>query len=158
MHLGIFETVPYYYVQFNYLGLDGARCYYLTELSYASTMISWIFYRLWEFPTRVIWSASSGFATRCPDQALELTRRGSWVDIALGHYQQDCVSGLYANITLLWTLFVLHCWWFFLLARIGYILLTEDVPAASTREYEGDMDTSKKAQLTPQAEESKKLK
>merc|ERR1712137_416019 len=116
---------------FNYLGLDGAKSYFLTELSYVGTMISWAYFRLWEFPSRVIWAASSALPTRCPDQALELARRTEWTDVALGHYHQDCVPGLYTNITLLWTLFVLHCWWFFLLARIGFALLREDATTAS---------------------------
>ena len=116
-------------------------------------MVSWAYFRLWEFPSRVIWSANSAIATRCPDQALEIARRGDIVDIALGHYQQDCVPGLYTNITLLWTLFVLHCWWFFLLARIGLLILSDDVTVASKQEYEGDMDAG-----TPVELEAKKNK
>ena len=120
-------------------------------------MVSWAYYRLWEFPSRVIWSANSAVATRCPDQALELSRRQELSDVALGHYHQDCVPGLYTNITLLWTLFVLHCWWFFLLARIGVVIATENVTEASAREYEGDMDAEAAAAAVAAAE-SKKTK
>jgi hypothetical protein len=140
-------------VQFNYLGADGAKSFFLTEIAYLSAMGSWAFYRLWEYPTRVIWSATSAIPTRCPELALDLEARTSMADFLSGHFQQDCVPGMYKNVTLLCILFVLHCWWFFLLVRIAFALRTVDVNTASSREYEGDMDSP---QLSDAKETSKK--
>ena len=124
----------------------------MTEIVYIVTMISWAFYRLWEFPSRVIWAASNALS-RCPDEALEISRRSDWMDWAVGQYQQTCVPGFHTNLTLLWVLFVLHCWWFFLLARIGLMLSTDDASTASKKEYEGDMDAE-----SDDEDEAKKIK
>ena len=41
----------------NYLKLEGRRGFYASEIAYAATMISWVYYRLWVFPFSVIHSS-----------------------------------------------------------------------------------------------------
>ena len=120
-------------------------------------MISWVYFRMYEFPTRVILNgACEGVATRCPDQQAEIETRPVWFDGAIARYHQDCVPNLWTNISLLWTLFVLHCWWFFLLCRIGYSIIAEGVDTASKQNYEGDMDTKEGGDAVQTSSKTKK--
>jgi len=38
------------------------------------------------------------------------------------------------------TLFLLHCWWFYLFLKLAQRLLTQSAHAAGQAEYEGDSD------------------
>ena len=42
----------------NFLKLEGPRGFFLSEIGYAATMIGWVYFRLYQFPFRVIKSAT----------------------------------------------------------------------------------------------------
>jgi hypothetical protein len=41
----------------NYLKLEGARGFFATEIAFALNLISWIYWRLYQFPLRVVRSS-----------------------------------------------------------------------------------------------------
>jgi len=119
----------------NYLKLESAAGRYMSECAYFINMIGWIYFRLYIFPTRVIYSALY-------ESHLLLASRDNgkfWVNF----FDKD--MPLYgAMVSLLVVLFFLHIWWFALLVRIGYKAFNTQgvnkLNQTGAEQYEGDSD------------------
>ena len=119
----------------NYLKVDGMRGWMLTEISYVTCILSWMYYRLYQFPFRAIYAS---FVE--PLRLLSKHPRQPVTFLGLQWFPPDLP--LYTEMNaLLFTLLALHIYWFHLFLMIGYRILTENVREASRQEYEGDSDT-----------------
>lgn len=115
----------------NYLKLEGPRGAYLSEITYVATICSWAWYRLYEYPTRILRSAIYD----------------AWVQFGQSPWSYwDFFMHRYHSYMPYWTelvvflslLQLMHIYWGILLAFIGYRILTESAREASRLEYEGD--------------------
>lgn len=118
----------------NYLKLEGPKGFFLSELAYASCVISWIYWRLYEFPFRVL----KGSLIR-PVQLVTRHSRSPTTFFGIELWSPDLPYSTETNL-LLFALLALHVYWFHLFLMIGYRILTESARAASRQEYEGDSD------------------
>lgn len=87
-----------------YLRLEGRRCLYLAEIWFTLIVVSWAYFRLYLFPTKlfpVAWSDG---------------RRAVVVN-AGDSYNNDAV--FWAVNLCLWSLALMHLYWFTLILRIG---------------------------------------
>jgi len=118
----------------NYLKLEGRRGYYASEAAYAACVAAWIYWRLYQYPLRVIrGSLVESFRVLAPlPRPVEL---GTFASFTV----RDLPFWVELNVLLL-TLFALHIYWGHLFAMIGYRILTESAREASRQEYEGDSD------------------
>lgn len=142
----------------NYLLLEGLGGCFLTELSYTFAIVMWGSFRLWFFPRYVIWSLV---------WALDLFKLGlsPHGDIPPIHtitddvvWKEQMSVGL-VGVFLLTTLFIMHIWWFFLLARIALRMMkAEDKRQIASDEYEGDFDAQAHSKETALLEKQKKDK
>ncbi len=112
----------------------------MTELAYASAVAAWMYYRLYQFPFRVIYAA---FVMSY--QSVSVFPRLD--DGFLGLFPSDVPFWQPTNL-LLMVLQVLHIYWFYLLLMVGYRILTESARQASRAEYEGDSDGEEAGQGT----------
>lgn len=125
----------------NYLGLGDAKAYYITEASYVATILSWAYFRLYEFPFRVIFAAFKALPETCPETWADISRMPFFMDGLIARFHNDCIPNVYNNITLLCILAVLHVWWFALLLNIGLSLASgTSTKEVSETSYEGNMD------------------
>jgi hypothetical protein len=116
----------------NYLKLEGARGYFASEIMYLACVSGWIYWRLYQYPFRVIrGSLLEAFWTLAPQPRV--------ADGLLGIWQLDMPLYTHLNL-LLMLLFLLHVYWGHLFFMIGYRILTESTREASRQEYEGDSD------------------
>jgi hypothetical protein len=118
----------------NYLKLEGARGWMVTELSFSSCVISWMYFRLYQFPFRAIYAS---FVE--PLRLLTRHPRTAYVFLGLEWVPPDLPLYTHMNL-LLFTLLALHIYWFHLFIMIGWRILTESVREASRQEYEGDSE------------------
>ena len=100
----------------NYLKLQDAAGFFLSEAIFVINLINWIYWRLWAYPTICLWSAT-------------------WESVTVinGYFKfyPLCIAGL-------WTLQFMHIWWTFLFLRIAYkIIKYGDAHEAGDEEYEG---------------------
>ena len=118
----------------NYLKLEGPRCFFGTEIAYVATVTGWMYWRLYQYPVRVIWASFTGMLrVTAPSASSPHTLFG----FSFTTPDMPLIIELYVLLTLL---LVLHVYWFHLFAMIGYRILTENVREASRQEYEGDSD------------------
>ncbi len=118
----------------NYLKVENAKGWFLTEISYVTCVVSWMYYRLYQFPFRAIFAS---FVE--PLRLLAKHPRESITFLGLEWFPPDLP--LYTEMNaLLFILLGLHIYWFHLFLMIGYRILTESVREASRQEYEGDSD------------------
>jgi hypothetical protein len=116
----------------NFLKLDGPRGAFISELAYVSAVVSWLYYRMYQYPFRVMHAAFvfsyriAAVVPRLDDGFLEL-------------FPTDVPFWQPTNLLLL-VLQLLHIYWFYLLFMVGYRILTESTRQASRAEYEGDSD------------------
>lgn len=127
----------------NYLRLDGRKGFFLVELSYATALALWAYFRLYLFPFQVIYEASWRI---CSPSATWLAADGTptyahhlaqmfGIDSDIYYY---AVYGVGFGVCLLCVLLVLHVYWFILLLRILFRLLSSDAAKdVSAEEYEG---------------------
>ena len=118
----------------NYLKVEGARGWFITEISYVSCVVSWVYYRLYQFPFRAIYASfvePLRLLTKHPRQAITVLGL-EWLPPDLPLYTE--------MNALLFTLLVLHIYWFHLFLMIGYRIVIEGTREASRQEYEGDSD------------------
>jgi hypothetical protein len=115
----------------NLLKLEGRQGWFASEIVYLSSVFSWIYYRLYQFPFRVMYSSCvlAYQASRAAD-----AERGLW-----GVFAPD-LPFLFHNNVLLTCLLGMHIYWFYLLAMVGYRIITESATQASRIEYEGESD------------------
>ena len=132
----------------NYLKLEGMKGCFGSEIAYVATMVSWAYWRLYQFPFVVlrasffdIWRV---LATN--------PRPASWAGLGIfGELLPLFPSEMPAWPTMNALLFVLcglHVYWFGLLGMVGYRIATESAREASRQEYEG---------LSDEEEEEKKV-
>jgi ceramide synthetase len=142
----------------NYLKLEGASGRYIVETVFVSNLVSWVYFRLWLFPTKVIWRGCLGAGH---DPATGALTFGGRMDDPFDPRAPDHLAAGYARefgaassdfwwhrfrvqragCALLVLLLVLHVYWFFLFLRIGVrILATGSGHQAGREEYEGDSD------------------
>jgi hypothetical protein len=116
----------------NYLKLEGPRGYFASEMAYVACVSGWVYWRLYQFPFRVIpgsmWASLVRFT---PETYAEY----GWKTPFLAE-----VPAMTFLCTLLCVLLVLHVYWAYLLFMVGYRILTESAREASRQEYEGDSD------------------
>jgi len=116
----------------NYLKLEDRRGWYASELAYVACIVGWVWWRLWQFPTRVIrGSLVEAYRVLAP-----LPR---FADGLLGMAPPDLPMWAEMN-GLLITLQALHVYWAHLFFMIGYRICTESAREASRQEYEGMSD------------------
>ena len=118
----------------NYLKVEGARGWFITEIAYVSCVVSWVYYRLYQFPFRAIYASfvePLRLLTKHPRQAVTVLGL-EWLPPDLPLYTE--------MNALLFTLLVLHIYWFHLFLMIGYRIVIEGTREASRQEYEGDSD------------------
>jgi hypothetical protein len=113
----------------NLLKLEGRQGWFASEAVYVSSVVSWIYYRLYQFPFRVMHSSCvlAYRASQAPDRGF------------LGVFAPD-LPFLFHNNVLLACLLGMHVYWFYLLAMVGYRIITESAAQASRIEYEGESD------------------
>lgn len=117
----------------NYLKLEERRGFFASELAYFACICGWVYWRLYQYPFRVIRGALiEPYRLYAPQPRLSS-------DGGLGVFMRD--MPLYAEMNaLLLTLLALHVYWAFLLFMVGYRIITESAREASRQEYEGDSD------------------
>lgn len=123
----------------NLLKLEGPRGWFLSEAAYVASLVAWAYFRLYEYPFRVMHS-SFILAYR-----VTATQPRSWDDGGpFGLVPPELPLLLYNNI-LLGLLLCMHVYWFYLLMRVGFRIVTESAAQASRMEYEGDSDVEDEA-------------
>ena len=118
----------------NYLKLENRRGLFASEIAYIVCVLSWVYFRLYEFPFRVV----RGSLT-VPYTLLLRTPRESYSFLGLEFFPSDLPWHFHLNV-MLFALLLLHIYWFHLFLMIGYRILTESAREASRQEYEGDSD------------------
>jgi ceramide synthetase len=115
---------------FNYLQLEDAGGFFLTEISFVANLIGWVYFRLYVYPFFIIDSSLNGFHTLCADKD-----KGN---IFANTNPPTMPFWNIANV-LLMLLVILHIWWLFLILRIAYKLLAgSNAHDIGKEEYEGD--------------------
>ncbi|OQR96317.1 hypothetical protein ACHHYP_16107 [Achlya hypogyna] len=125
----------------NYLKLENREGWFVTEVSFAFTLVQWIYFRVYLFPTKLMYSTIWEMRESCmaPDLA---------ADLSILFPSPGPSHWLGFNVLFL-ALYLLHVWWTFLLIRILMGVLTVGANNASKDEYEGhssesDVDANKK--------------
>lgn len=113
----------------NYLKVEGAHGYYVTEICFVlNTYVSWPYLRLYVFPLHIIWGTRYLYVEMCGVN-------GTFPDHASAQYGQY----------MLMALALLHCFWFYLLNRIAYkLVMGNDANKVGDEEYEITMKDGKK--------------
>ncbi len=120
----------------NYLKLSDRRGFYASEIAYVLCVLSWLYWRLYEYPLRVIRGslvAPYSLLVKTPRDPVTIPLLG------LEFFPADLPGHFQLNVLLL-SLLGMHIYWFHLFLMIGYRILTESVREASRQEYEGDSD------------------
>lgn len=128
----------------NYLKLTDAHGFFIVELAFVSNMVAWAYYRLYKFPTDVVYNGLlNGYAANC--------------GVVEGGAIERCASAgsCLSSFILLSSLCVLHVYWFCLFIRILIKILNGDTSRAGKEEYEG---TSGSERCTSDDEGREKLK
>jgi hypothetical protein len=118
----------------NYLKLENRQGLFASEIAYIVCVLSWMYFRLYQFPFRVV----RGSLT-VPYTLLLRTPRESYSFLGLEFFPSDLPWHFHLNV-MLFALLLLHIYWFHLFLMIGYRILTESAREASRQEYEGDSD------------------
>ena len=116
----------------NFLKLEGPQGWFGSEIAYVAAVILWIYYRMYELPFRILYAVMVLSYRVCAP----LPRV---YDGILGIFPPDLPLLTEASFLLI-VLLGLHLYWFYLLARVGYRILTESAAQASREEYEGESD------------------
>lgn len=114
-----------------HFNMGGRRAFFFSEIAFVSSLVAWVYFRLYRFPAYVIYSAvyySRVFVTPEPNwmSLMDHLKTDFWAE-EIGIWWQ-------ANILLL-TLLILHIWWFYLLCRIAYKIIVY----GDTKRVEGEM-------------------
>jgi hypothetical protein len=121
----------------NYLKLEDKRGYFASEIAYVACVAGWFYWRLYQYPFKVLHAALVVPYTvllKTPREAIQLLPA-----LGLEIFPTDLPYHLESN-ALLFLLLGLHIYWFHLFVMIGFRILTESVREASRQEYEGDSD------------------
>ena len=132
----------------NYSKLEGARGFYASEIAYVAAIVSWGWFRFYQYPARVLKVAIvEAFRVRGPPPPGDGTLVSALAQplpVLLDYYATVRASvgipvwpfGKYMLLFLL----ALHIYWGYMLAMVGYRILTESAREASRQEYEGASD------------------
>lgn len=116
----------------NYAGLDEKSGLYLVEASFVINLITWAVGRLYYYPVTIVGNTATHF--------LKLLGNGD------AEHNDLRRMALFGCLYLLEFLVLLHCWWFFLLARMGVrLLMNERAHEIGSEEYEGSSDSEQSA-------------
>jgi len=121
-----------------HFNLGGAKGLFTSEILFISTLISWVYYRLYRFPVYVIYSSciySRVYSFDPPDHS------SFWEHLHKDFWAYGNGIWWQSNILLI-LLLCLHFWWFYLLLRIAYKLTT----GASTKDAEQEEYEIEKAE------------
>lgn len=135
----------------NLTKLEGKRGFFLSEIAYVSCIVAWLYYRMWQYPFRVMKGAGPDAlsvlgppAPYSPDGTfwgmLTHNSLGDWASYISRVHNEIGIAFYVPGHVLLFTLLCLHFYWFYLLAMVGYRILTESAREASRQEYEGDSE------------------
>jgi len=114
----------------NYMALEGAEGFFLSEIAFVGNLVSWTYYRLYVFPKEVIWASTLGESERF---IRNIDHDAPFIDRFPGLYLM-CIA-------LLGLLLCLHIYWYLLLLRILWkIIKANNAHDAGREEYEGDSD------------------
>lgn len=109
----------------NFIKLEGRRGFFASELCFFTAYTSWIYFRLFRFPVYII----SQCVVYC--MVLQTDEKRQWLATQV------------TRLTLLSIVLVgMHVWWFCLLTRIAYKVITKGAHAAGEDEYEGPTQTT----------------
>eukprot|EP00658_Telonema_sp_P-2_P055765 TRINITY_DN44324_c0_g1_i1.p1 TRINITY_DN44324_c0_g1~~TRINITY_DN44324_c0_g1_i1.p1 ORF type:complete len:399 (-),score=95.12 TRINITY_DN44324_c0_g1_i1:276-1472(-) len=144
----------------NYLQLEDKAGFFLVELSYAVSMGMWGYYRLFLYPTAVVSNGamqgccaatSAGLGTSPLPESLcaqfnpsvRTALEPQWAHLSENNGEATPYVTTrfwcWTETGLLSTLFLMHCWWYFLLLGILYkIIITGSPHEAGRQQYEGD--------------------
>ena len=111
--------------------MEDAAGFFLTEIAFVAMLGTWLWWRLFVFPTRVLSSVIFGYHAMHADH-----HAGQ----PLSNLFPSTMPWWFASAALLCFLQCLHCWWFFLFVRIAYRLLAGGAHEAANEEYEGGSD------------------
>jgi hypothetical protein len=127
----------------NYLELDGLRGLFLVEISFVSLCASWLYWRLWLYPSVVLHASIVGGVTTVNEQFGHDPIRGRdwllWSDSTV--YDRLFENGIplwFMLNSLLTMLLLLHVWWFILIVSLGFRMVKEGNRSASKASYEGN--------------------
>ncbi|EQC29655.1 hypothetical protein SDRG_12659 [Saprolegnia diclina VS20] len=118
----------------NYLKLENREGWFITEFMFAFTLIQWVYFRVYLFPTKLMYSTLYEMRASCMDPIAAL-------DFSILFPSPGPTHWLWFN-TLIAALYTLHIWWTFLLMRLLYGVLTVGPNSASKDEYEGHSSDS----------------
>ncbi|KAA0164663.1 hypothetical protein FNF28_03724 [Cafeteria roenbergensis] len=165
----------------NYFGLHGLKGMLIVELSFASCLVAWVYFRLFQYPAVCLRAALVG------GLALEAGRIGGdnpvnreestdlhWLlgldkdapllDVvhALAHSWHVDIPAYFALNALLWLLQVLHVWWFYLLVglalRVAAAPDVKEIRNIAADHYEGGADERVATRVGQQRGENQKPK
>jgi TLC domain len=117
----------------NYIKLEGQKGFYLTEISYISCLLSWIYYRLYQFPVRVMKASLY-------DTYVHMDKLPPGKQSYLQGIMPDAMIIYLGLNVLLGILFIMHIYWFNILARIGFKIVFASPREASRDEYDGESE------------------
>jgi ceramide synthetase len=115
----------------NYLKLRGPEAFFLAEASFMQMVAAFAYFRIWHHPFRINYWGGSSY-DNCPPEELHNCDPDR-IPLLEHFFVRTLVGGL-------WVLTGLHVYWFFLMLRIIWTILTKDAETASREEYEGDSD------------------
>ena len=120
----------------NYLKLEGPKSFFIVEIAFITCLISWAYGRLFIYPTKALFTAAFESIIEAREgitaTAYQTMETSDFLDVAF-----NMPGWLSCNI-LLNVLFVLHIFWFYLLVKIAFKLVTgKKAHTAGEEEYEG---------------------
>ena len=127
----------------NMLRIEGPEGFYAAEICYALNLASWFYSRLVLFPVPIIQSGINLFNIRSENYLCHtlngiFTSGETFTATQESVFREMCLEWNTGHlcIVLLIILFCMHVWWFYLLVRIGVLLIfADDRHAVSTAEY-----------------------
>jgi hypothetical protein len=138
----------------NYLKMEGPKGFFGVEISYVMCVLSWLYWRLYQYPFRVIHASlvvPFTLLLKTPRYPIRIP----YLD--LEYFPADLPYHFESNV-LLFLLLGMHIYWFQLFLMIGYRMLTESTREASRQEYEGDSDEEEEELLNDGSIEDKETK
>lgn len=141
----------------NLLSLESFHGLFISEIIFVINLCTWAYFRLYRFLFHVIY-CSLVVAHKINYKLISDKATGNFLTDFWQSPLLDNVPGYLACNCLLTLLWFLHCWWFYLLLRIAYRLLSKTTAHEIGREeYEGasesDQDAGDAAAPAPKAKE-----
>ncbi len=117
-----------------HFNLGGSRALFISEIAFVTTLLNWIYWRLYRFPVYVIYSAA--YYSRAYSFDPPLVSHSLWELMEIDFWA-DKVGVYWRCVILLVVLLLLHIYWTYLLLRIAYkIIVYGDTKKVEGEEYE----------------------